>query len=214
MVQKKVKEKKKKKKKKMFWEEYNILHIGFVALVVFGVSYWLFSGGGESPSVNATTTTLTTTATPNQQVDYGVDHALYFGSNFEDTEYVAHRVGFKGLIGHFETYQNFIYASNGEVDFIIRAVPTQKNRMDFHLLYLNTNCRKNDVYVDGEYIGSLFQGFGDIEFQPYQSLEFIPKREIVSVKIVNVGNPLKLDTECYWGFDISSVKISIDPIPF
>ncbi|MFH1126434.1 MAG: hypothetical protein V1703_04870 [Candidatus Altiarchaeota archaeon] len=102
------------------------------------------------------------------------------------------------------TRKDFVYASgNGYVDFTMYVKSMAQNILSIRAID-NQNCRQNDVYMDGQYIGQMY-GIGEIGQRTNFDLHLpIINKSVVRIRIYQNSSK----TDCY-GFDVFSNQIKI-----
>jgi len=100
--------------------------------------------------------------------------------------------------------KEYVYVSGGGyVEFSMRVKPNAENILSIRAID-NQNCRQDDVYMDGQYIGQIY-GIGEIGQRTNFEL-LLPNTSKSLVRIRIYHNTSK--TDCY-GFDVFSNQIKI-----
>ncbi|MDD5111966.1 MAG: hypothetical protein PHG85_05430 [Candidatus Altiarchaeota archaeon] len=102
------------------------------------------------------------------------------------------------------TRKDFVYVSGGGyVEYSMHVKPFEQNILSIRAVD-NQNCRQNDIYIDGAYLGQMF-GIGEIGQRT--NFEFnIPFTNKSIIKVMVYNNLSK--TECY-GFDVFSTQVKL-----
>jgi len=100
--------------------------------------------------------------------------------------------------------KDFVYVSGGGyVEFTMYVKPMEENTLSIYAID-NQNCRQNDVYVDGKYLGQMY-GIGEIGQRA--NFDFrLPKMNKSVIRVRIYHNASK--TDCY-GFDVFTNQIRI-----
>jgi hypothetical protein len=180
---------------------YTIIIILLLALVVIEALI-IINQAGTAPANQpaASQETITTTTIP------PLDSSIHFGGDYQD-EYPAHEVVFEGLVGHDPTRKDYIYASAGEVRFKLASKPNRSSQLVVTIANLNELCRKNEIYADGQLLGTIFKKTNETNFPTIHEFNITPKYDNVNVRIVGKGNENHMPDECDWGNDLQSAEL-------
>jgi len=132
--------------------------------------------------------------TPKESPEY-IDNEITFGWNYKD-DYVLHDFVCKTCCCD-ESRKDYIYVSNGYVEFNIRAVANRTNTLIITVGNLGERCRKNDVYVNGFYVGDLNKETNGTAINDF-TFNITPQDNLVHVKVEHVSKP----EDCWWGNDL------------
>jgi len=131
-----------------------------------------------------------------------LDNEILFGWNNRD-DYKAHGFVCRTCCCD-ESRKDYIYVSNGNVEFDLMTVPNQTNILTITVDHLSDKCRKNEVYVDGSYIGNLNKDW-NVTRQADFTFNITPKRDRIHVKVEHVS---KVES-CWWGNDLKRARIDV-----